>query len=95
VEQWSSGLWRRAVSFAVCLRSLTAQAVWYGRMKFIVEIPDHEVFEAAEQPEDLACEIAEVIASQIFDFSSLVVIPQRKVNGTVRARFNPDSRVVG
>jgi len=64
-------------------------------MKFIVEIPDHEVFEAAEQPEDLACEIAEVIASQIFDFSSLVVIPQRKVSRTVRARFNPDSRVIG
>jgi hypothetical protein len=31
-------------------------------MKFIVEIPDREVFEAAEEPEDLVCEIAEVIA---------------------------------
>ena len=38
-------------------------------MKFIVEIPDLEVFEAAEQPEDLGCEIAELIASEIFGFS--------------------------
>jgi hypothetical protein len=64
-------------------------------MKFIVEVPDQEVFEAAEQPEDLACEIAEVIANEIFDFSSVVVVPQRKVNGTVGANFNPDSRIVG
>jgi hypothetical protein len=46
-------------------------------MKFIVEIPDPEVFEAAEQPEDLACEIAELIASEIFGFSSVTVIPQQ------------------
>ncbi|MGA8491716.1 MAG: hypothetical protein WB711_14920 [Terriglobales bacterium] len=46
-------------------------------MKFIVEIPDREVFEAAEKPEDLACEIAEVIASEIFDFSSVGVVPQQ------------------
>jgi len=46
-------------------------------MKFIVEIPDLEVFEAAEQPEDLACEIAELIASEIFGFSSVTVIPQQ------------------
>jgi hypothetical protein len=45
-------------------------------MKFIVDIPDCEVFEAAERPEDLACEIAEVIASEIFEFSSVIVIPQ-------------------
>ena len=38
-------------------------------MKFIVEIPDLEVFEAAEQPEDLACEIAELSASEILGFS--------------------------
>jgi hypothetical protein len=46
-------------------------------MKFIVEIPDREVFEAAEQPEGLACEIAELIASEIFGFSSLTVITQQ------------------
>ena len=46
-------------------------------MKFIVEIPDLEVFEAAEQPEDLACEIAELIASEILGFSSVTVIPQQ------------------
>jgi hypothetical protein len=46
-------------------------------MKFIVEIPDLEVFEAAEQPEDLACEIAELIASEVFGFSSVTVIPQQ------------------
>ena len=50
-------------------------------MKFIVEIPDREVFEAAEQPEDLACEIAEVIASEIFEFSSVTVIPQQRSIG--------------
>ena len=46
-------------------------------MKFIVEIPDLEVFEAAEQPEDLACEIAELIASEILGFSSVTVILQQ------------------
>jgi len=50
-------------------------------MRFIVEIPDCEVFEAAEQPEDLACEIAEVIASEIFGFSSVTVIPQQRSIG--------------
>ena len=50
-------------------------------MKFIVESPDGEVFEAAEQPEDLACEIAEVITSEIFEFSSLSVIPQQRSIG--------------
>jgi hypothetical protein len=50
-------------------------------MRFIVEIPDREVFEAAEQPEDLACEIAEVIASEIFEFSSVTVIPQQRSIG--------------
>jgi hypothetical protein len=49
-------------------------------MKFIVEIPDREVFEAAEHPEDLACEIAEVIANEIFGFSSITVIPQQQVS---------------
>lgn len=53
-------------------------------MKFIIAIPDREVFEAAEQPEDLACEIAEVIASEIFDFSSVTVIPQRRAIGTLQ-----------
>ena len=47
-------------------------------MRFMVQIPDCEVFEAAEQPEDLACEIAEVIASEIFGFSSVTVIPQQR-----------------
>ena len=53
-------------------------------MKFIVEIPDREVFEAAEQPEDLTCEIAEVIANEIFGFSSVTVIPQQRVHGALR-----------
>jgi hypothetical protein len=53
-------------------------------MKFIVEIPDREVFEAAEQPEDLACEIAEVIANDIFGFSSVTVTPQGRADGTSR-----------
>ncbi|HTZ97237.1 MAG TPA: hypothetical protein VMB18_12615 [Terriglobales bacterium] len=46
-------------------------------MKFLVEVPDWEVYEAAEKPEDLALEIAEVIANEIFGFSSLTVVPQR------------------
>jgi hypothetical protein len=54
-------------------------------MRFIVEIPDCEVFEAAEQPEDLACEIAEVIASEIFGFSSVTVIPQQRPIGLAQA----------
>jgi len=53
-------------------------------MKFIVEIPDLEVFEAAEQPEDLACEIAELIASEIFGFSSVTAIPQPRSVGIPR-----------
>jgi hypothetical protein len=58
-------------------------SVCRGSMKFIVEIPDREVFEAAEQPEDLACEIAEVIANEIFGFSSVSVIPQQQVRGAL------------
>jgi hypothetical protein len=54
-------------------------------MRFIVEIPDCEVFEAAEKPEDLACEIAEVIASEIFGFSSVTVIPQQRPIGLAQA----------
>jgi hypothetical protein len=54
-------------------------------MRFIIEIPDREVFEAAEQPEDLACEIAEVIASEIFGFSSVTVIPQQRPIGLAQA----------
>jgi hypothetical protein len=54
-------------------------------MRFIVEIPDYEVFEAAEQPEDLACEIAEVIAKEIFGFSSVTVIPQQRSIGLSQA----------
>jgi hypothetical protein len=46
-------------------------------MKFVVEVPDREVFEAAEKPEDLALEIAEIITSEIFEFSSVVVTPQK------------------
>jgi len=46
-------------------------------MKFVVEVPDQEVFEAAERPEDLAREIAEVITNEIFVFSSVAVTPQR------------------
>jgi hypothetical protein len=46
-------------------------------MRFVVEVPDQEVFEAAERPEDLAREIAEVITSEIFDFSSVAVTPER------------------
>jgi hypothetical protein len=53
-------------------------------MKFIIEIPDREVFQAAEYPEDLACEIAEVIAQEIFGFSSVTVIPEQRVNGTLQ-----------
>lgn len=45
-------------------------------MRFVVEVPDSEVYEAAEKPEDLALEIAEVIAHEIFDFSSVIVVPQ-------------------
>lgn len=45
-------------------------------MKFVLEVPDREVYEAAEKPEDLALEIAEVIANEIFEFSSVTVIPQ-------------------
>jgi len=45
-------------------------------MKFVVEVPDQEVFEAAERPEDLAREIAEVISNEIFDFSFVVVTRQ-------------------
>lgn len=48
-------------------------------MKFIVEIPDPEVFQAAEHPEDLAYEIAEVIANEIFGFTSVTVTPQQPV----------------
>ncbi|HLW87107.1 MAG TPA: hypothetical protein VKR57_01365 [Terriglobales bacterium] len=46
-------------------------------MKFVVEVPDREVFEAAEQPEDLAQEIAEVITSEIFSFSFVAVTPEK------------------
>jgi hypothetical protein len=42
-------------------------------MKFVIEVPDGEVFEAAEKPEDLAREMAEVITNEIFDFSSVTV----------------------
>jgi hypothetical protein len=42
------------------------------------EVPDGEVYEAAEKPEDLALEIAEVIAHEIFDFSSVSVVPQHR-----------------
>ncbi|MFZ0285748.1 MAG: hypothetical protein WAL32_11015 [Terriglobales bacterium] len=45
-------------------------------MRFVVEVPDGEVFKAAENPEDLALEIAEVIIHEIFDFSSVAVTPQ-------------------
>lgn len=45
-------------------------------MKFVVEVPDGEVYEAAERPEDLALEIAEVIANEIFGFSSVSVVAQ-------------------
>lgn len=53
-------------------------------MKFVVEVPDGEVYEAAERPEDLAVEIAEVIVNEIFDFSSVTVEPQ---HGGDRRRF--------
>jgi hypothetical protein len=59
-------------------------------MKFIVEIPDLEVFEAAEQPEDLACEIAELIASEILGFSSVTVILQQGpvgIHGVIQPCF--------
>ncbi len=45
-------------------------------MKFVVEVPDREVYEAAESPGDLALEIAEVITNEIFEFSSVTVLPQ-------------------
>jgi len=47
-------------------------------MRFVVEVPDCEVLDAAEKPEDLACEIAEVIAKEIFDFSFVTVVPQHQ-----------------
>lgn len=45
-------------------------------MRFVVEVPDLEVLEAAEKPEELGWEIAEVSAREIFDFSSFIVVPQ-------------------
>ena len=65
-------------------------------MKFIVEIPDCEVFEAAEEPEDLACEIAEVIANEIFGFSSVIVIPQQAAVGSSQVIRSPiqDSGII-
>ena len=45
-------------------------------MKFVVELPDGEVYEAAEKPDDLGLEIAQVIANEIFGFSSVTVVPQ-------------------
>jgi hypothetical protein len=66
-------------------------------MKFIVEIPDLEVFEAAEQPEDLACEVGELIASEIFGFSSVTVIPQQwpvGIHRVIQPRIR-DSRIMG
>jgi hypothetical protein len=76
--------WRQTTKFAVRLRLLDGYAFWRGSMKFILEIPDREVFEAAEQPEDLALEIAEVITNEIFCFSSVTVVPQQKTGGTLR-----------
>jgi hypothetical protein len=66
-------------------------------MKFIVEIPDREVFEAAEQPADLACEIAEVIANEIFGFSTLTVIPLQPSEAALRGvgSGSRDSGIVG
>jgi hypothetical protein len=65
-------------------------------MKFIVEIPDGEVFEAAEEPEDLACEIAEVIANEIFGFSSVTVVPQQSATGALQVNsvLNSKFRIV-
>jgi hypothetical protein len=45
-------------------------------MKFVVEVPDHEVFDAAENPEALASEIADLITTEIFEFTWLTVLPQ-------------------
>jgi hypothetical protein len=67
-----------------CLQVLGARAFWLGSMKVMVEIPDREVFAAAEQPEDLACEIAEVIANEIFGFSTVTVIPQQPTDGALQ-----------
>jgi hypothetical protein len=53
-------------------------------MKFIVEIPDCEVFDAAERPEDLACEIAEVIVNEIFRFSAVTVSSLQRSDGTLQ-----------
>lgn len=61
-------------------------------MRFVVEVPDREVFEAAEKPEDLAREIAEVIANEIFDFSSVAVTPER--DSSERMGASPRSRAV-
>jgi hypothetical protein len=52
-------------------------------MEFTVEVPPREVFEAAEHPEDLACEIAEVIANEIVGVSTVTVIPQQRVDGAL------------
>jgi hypothetical protein len=69
----------RLCGFTACLDS-NHFPFWKRSMKFIVEIPDREVFEAAEHPEGLACEIAEVIANEIFGFSSITVIPQQRMS---------------
>jgi hypothetical protein len=75
---------RQTAKFAARLHLLVGYAFWHGNMKFILEIPDREVFEAAEQPEDLALEIAEVITNEIFCFSSVTVVPQQKTGCTLR-----------
>ena len=59
------------------------EAVARRSMKFIVEIPDCEVLDAAEQPGGLACEIAEVIANEIYSFSALTVIPLQRSEDTL------------
>jgi hypothetical protein len=68
---------------SLLLRRRRVRTPWQCSMKFIVEIPDCEVFDAAEQPEDLACEIAELIATEIFSFSTVTVIPLQPPEGTL------------
>ena len=65
-------------------------------MKFIVEIPDCEVFEAAEEPENLTCELAEVIANEIFGFTSVTAIPQQAAVDTRQIIRSPiqDSGII-
>ncbi len=65
--------------WAACLQLLRPGAAARGR-RFVVEVPDGEVFEAAEQPEDLL-EIAEVMKDSSQSVGEVLerCIPERAV----------------